>query len=48
MVLTIYSKEVATAVLDPDFNVIGSNVLTLIDNNLAKWSASSSFVALEP
>ena len=41
MVLTIYSNEVATAVLDPDFNVIGSNLLTLIDNNLAKWSVSS-------
>ena len=36
MILRICSNGVATVVLDANLNVIDSNVLTLIDNNLSK------------
>ena len=44
MVLKICSNEIATAVLDADLNVVDSNVLTLIDNNLAKMECFNNSV----
>ena len=44
MLLKICSNEVATTVLDADLNVIDSNVLTLIDNNLSKMECFNNSV----